>query len=183
MAVNFITSAAENFSKPAISSPLHQWYISLYSNLFQVWFKNRRAKARQQKKSQQNSSGASSGSSSTEGTTSTTDGDVNVRLISNQSSRSLRSNWLSIYSLQIKSEEPSETTLSEHSQSPCPEDKTVSSSSYLTTAASPNSYAAASFRPQAQYSYGRYWSTVWSLIISWSYGKNALTRYSLDWLE
>ncbi|KIH54807.1 hypothetical protein ANCDUO_15044 [Ancylostoma duodenale] len=37
------------------------------NNLSQVWFKNRRAKARQQKKSQQNSSGASSGSSSTEG--------------------------------------------------------------------------------------------------------------------
>ncbi|VDL72000.1 unnamed protein product [Nippostrongylus brasiliensis] len=96
-----------------------------------VWFKNRRAKARQQKKSQQNSSGGSSGSSSTEGTNSTTDGDVN-----------------------IKSEEPSESTLSEHSQSPCPEEKSTPSS-YLSTAASPNNYAtAASFRPQAQYSYG-----------------------------
>ncbi|KAK6015862.1 hypothetical protein OSTOST_18665 [Ostertagia ostertagi] len=86
------------------------------------------------RKSQQNSSGGSSGSSSTEGTNSTTDADVN-----------------------IKSEEPGESTLTDQSQSPCPDEK-ATPASYLSSSASPNNYAAASFRPQAQYTYANYQS-------------------------
>uniref|UniRef100_A0A1I7X2E9 CTNNB1_binding domain-containing protein n=1 Tax=Heterorhabditis bacteriophora TaxID=37862 RepID=A0A1I7X2E9_HETBA len=55
--------------------------------------------------------------------------------------------------VRIKAEEPGDSALSEHSQSPSAEDSKPPSSSYLPTV-SPSSGYTGSFRPQAQYAYG-----------------------------